>query len=259
MINYVKSEVYRNLRSKGNYIFLFGCMAFVLFLNIMLASFAHKDPNFAYANTYFSFTSLYMNMAIPLILCLPMVSIIFGQEYKSHTLKNVISYGISRKDIYLGKFIITLVVGLINLILITGAYLISANLLLENSGAIYLYEMIRAIIACIPLFLVGATLAHCLYFVFESENTALVLWIGIMIVVPKIMNLLGARIKVFRDISSIMPWNIVNNITEGSEAHKFIFYWSSKQGLINCFMIGIVGAIIVYLIGLKIFENIEIK
>ncbi|WP_455541873.1 ABC transporter permease subunit [Intestinibacter sp.] len=259
MINYIKSELYRNLRCKGNYIFTLGCVAFVLFLNIALAAFVHQDPNFPYANTYFSFTSLYLNMTIPMLLCVPMVAIIFAQEYKNHTLKNTISFGVARKNVYFGKFLMTIIIGLINIIVVVGIYVISANLLLEDSGATYFNELIRAVFACTPLFLVAATLAHSLYFIFESENTALILWIVIMIIIPKIMSLLGGKIRIFKDLASIMPWNVINKVTEGSKTHEFILYWTSQQGLINCFIIGIVGSIIIYFIGLKIFEKVEIK
>ena len=36
MLNYLRSEIYRNLRSKGNYLFILGAMAFVVFLNGVL-------------------------------------------------------------------------------------------------------------------------------------------------------------------------------------------------------------------------------
>lgn len=259
MLNYIKSEVYRNLRSKGNYIFLFGCMAFVLFINGVLAGFANSTPNFPYANTYFSFSSLYMSMGIPIALCLPMVAVVFGQEYKSHTLKNSISYGIARSEIYFGKFIVLLVIALINLILISLVYIGSAFLLLDNSGSIYLNELIRALVACMPLFLVSATVAHCFYFIFENETTVAMWWVSVMMIIPKILELLGARVEILRKIAQFMPWNIVKNITDGSEAYKFIFFWSSQQGLINCFIVGIVGALVFYLLGMKLFEKVEIK
>ena len=113
-------------------------------------------------------------------------------------------------------------------------------LLLDNSGSIYLNELIRALIACIPLFLVSATVAHCFYFIFESETTVVMWWVSIMVIIPKVMELLGARVEILRKIAKLMPWNIVKNITEGSGDHKFIFFWSSQQGLINCFIVGIV-------------------
>ena len=259
MLNYIKSEFYRNLHSKGNYIYLFGCMSFVIFLNGVLAVFANNTPNFAYAGTWFSFSSLYSSMGIPLVLCLLMVAVVFGQEHKSHTLKNSISYGIPRGEIYFGKFIVLLIIALINLIFISAAYIGSGLILLDNSGSVYLNELIRALIACMPLFLISATVAHCFYFIFENETAVVMCWVSIMIIIPKVLELLGARVEVIRKIAQFMPWNIVKDITKGSGDHKFIFFWSSQQGLINCFIVGIIGTIVFYLLGMKLFEKVEIK
>ncbi|MEG2193997.1 MAG: ABC transporter permease [Terrisporobacter sp.] len=259
MINYLKSEVYRNIRNKGNYIFLLGCIAFVIFLNIVLSMFLKSDHNFPYATTKFSFSSLYSSMAAPIILCVPLVSIVFGQELKNHTLKNTISYGIPRNQIYLVKFIMILLISLINLILVSGVHIISGYLLLQDSGVFYLNELIRALIACIPLFLVSVSLAHCLYFTSNNENSVMVWWVIIMIVIPTLLAMLGNRIAILGTISEWMPWNIVGNITQGEGTHSLMMYWCTQKGLINCFIAGIVGTLIFYIFGMKKFEKLEIK
>ena len=48
MLNYLRSEIYRNLRSKGNYLFILGAMAFVVFLNGVLWMFGNTDVSFSY-------------------------------------------------------------------------------------------------------------------------------------------------------------------------------------------------------------------
>lgn len=106
MLNYFRSEIYRNLHSKGNYMFILGVMLFVVFLNVILWMFGNLDSTFPYNNTKYAFSSLYANMKIPMVLCVCVVNLIFGQEYKNHTLKNTISFGISRNAIYLSKFLI---------------------------------------------------------------------------------------------------------------------------------------------------------
>lgn len=259
MLNYIKSEIYRNLRSKGNYIFLFGCMIFVIFLNVVLSMFVKSDPNFPYASTKYSFSALYTSMVIPLILCLLIGSIVLGEEFKNHTLKNSISYGISRNQIYFGKYVILLIVSAINLIFISASFIISGFLLLENSGPLYFNELIRALIACTPLFLVSITLVQCLYFVFQSDTRVVVLWVIIMIVIPKVFSMLGARVELFRKIATWTPYNIVGNITQGEGAHNLVMYWCSQQGMINCFITGIIGTTLFYIIGMQLFKKVEIK
>ncbi|WP_042272763.1 ABC transporter permease [[Clostridium] dakarense] len=259
MTNYIKSEVYRNLRSKGNYMFLFGGMGFVILLNVSLGIYANGQANFPYGNTGFSFSSFFTSMLTPMIICLPMVSAIYGQEFKHHTLKNSISYGIPRNQIYFGKFLMELVISLINLIFISGAYIISAYIMLENSGIVYLNDLLRAIVACTPLFLVSMTVAHCLYFTFENETVVGVTWAVIIIIVPQLLSIAGRKIVVLEKIASLMPANIVTNIIYNQGKGHMIMYWSSQEGLIKCFIVGAIGTLIFYMLGLLLFKKREIK
>lgn len=259
MLNYIKSEFYRNIHSKGNYIFLFGSMAFVVFLNVALGMYANGHTNFPYGNTHFSFTSFYASMGIIMIICLPLVSIIYGQEFKNHTLKNSISYGISRSQIYFTKFLMEVVISIINLILISAAYIITADMMLENSGIIYLNDLIRSIIACIPLFLVSVIVIHCLYFILENETTVVVYWAIIMIVIPKLLSMAGRKVEVLGKIASYMPFNIMGMDTYDESAERAIMSWSTQEGFIKCFVVGIIGVIVFYTLGLLLFKKREIK
>ncbi|WDV48082.1 ABC transporter permease [Clostridiaceae bacterium M8S5] len=258
MLNYIKSEAYRNLRTKGNYIFLLSCLSFVTFINIALGLYASTQYNFPYGNTRFSFSNLYAGMGMPMMLCVTIVAIVLGQEFKHHTLKNSISYGITRKQIYFSKFLMELAVSAINLILICSAFIISAYAMLNDSGAIYFNILIRSIIACIPLFIFSVTVAHSLYFIFDNDIVAVSVWGVIVVVVPKLLSLAGMGIKVFREIANWMPWNMLTATFYG-RTKEWGMTWSTNKGMIKCFVVGIVGSIIFYIIGQRIFEKREIK
>lgn len=259
MLNYIKSEFYRNINTKGNYIFLFGFMAFACFLNIVLGTFANNDINFRYGSTNFSFSSFYTSMSAIMIICLLLVSLIYGQEFKYNTLKNSVSYGISRSQIYFSKFLVEVVICTINLILISFAYIISAYIMLEDSGIVHLNYLIRAIVACIPLFLVSVMVAHCLYFILENEISVGVSWVIIMIVIPKILSMLGRKIVVFDKIASCMPVNIMNTYTYQKGSISVFMSWNNQDVFIKCFIVGIVGTIIFYTLGLILFKKRDIK
>lgn len=259
MLNYIKSEFYRNINTKGNYIFLFGGMAFVIFLNVALGLFANSHTDFLYGNTKYSLSSFYTFMEILMIICLPLVSLIYGQEFKHHTLKNSIAFGISRSQIYLGKFLMEVIICTINLLLISSAYVIAAYLMLEDSGIVYLKEFIQAIIGCYPLLLVSLTAANCFYFIFDDENSAVLVWAIVMIVIPWLLNIAGREIKILKEIASYMPRNLIANATFDEESQKIIMSWSSQEGFIKCFVVGIIGVVIFYTIGLIIFKKKEIK
>ena len=259
MTNYIKSEVYRNLKSKGNYIFLFGGMGFAIFLNVALGLFSNSQVNFPYGNTKFSFSSFYASMSLIMILCLPLVATIYGHEFKHHTLKNSISYGIPRNQIYFGKFLMELIISVINLICISGVYIISAYVMLENSGIVYLNELLRSLIACFPLLIMSITVAHCFYFIFENETTVGVMWVGVMVVIPMIVNMAGRGISFLEKVAYWMPWNIMNNAVYDSIAQTLVMHWSSQEGFIECFIVGAIGTIIFYVLGLILFNKREIN
>ncbi|WP_270943078.1 ABC transporter permease subunit [Romboutsia lituseburensis] len=259
MLNYIKSEFYRNINTKGNYIFLFGFMAFACFLNIVLGIFANNDASFRYGSTNFSFSSFYTSMGAIMIICLPFVLLICGQEFKHSTLKNSISYGISRSQIYFSKFFVEIVIGTINLVLISASYIISAYIMLEDSGILHFNYLIRAIVACIPLFLVGVILAHCLYFILENEISVWTTWIILMIVVPKILSMLGRKIVAFDKIASCMPINIMSTYTYHKGSVSVFMSWNNQDVFIKCFIVGIIGTIIFYTLGLVLFKKRDIK
>lgn len=259
MINYMKSEVYRNINSKGNYMFLFGGMAFAIFLNVALGMYANSQVNFPYGNTHFSFSSMYSSMSVVMILSLPLVSIVYGQEFNHNTLKNSISYGIGRNQIYFVKFLMEIIISLINLICISSIYILSAYIMLENSGVEDLNMIIRSIVACIPLLVVGMAAAHCLYFIFEHETTAAVVWVGVMIIIPQLLSMAGRRIVLLGKISKWMPWSIMGSVRFDESTQKLILHWSSKEGFIQCFIVGVVGILIFYILGLTLFKKREIK
>lgn len=259
MLNYIKSEFYRNVNTKGNYIFLFGSMAFVIFLNVALGLFAKSQVNFPYGNTYFSLSSFYNGMGFLMILCVPLVSIIYGQEFKHRTLKNSIAYGISRSEIYLGKFLMEVIICTRNFMLISSVYVISAYFMLEDSGIVYLKDFIQAIVACFPLLIASITAAHCFYLIFDDETTTIASWAIVMVVIPQLASLAGRRIYILEKISEWMPWNMVGNAVFDSETRRLIMSWSSQDGFIRCFIVGAIGLVIFYTLGLLMFKKKEIK
>ncbi|GKX27711.1 hypothetical protein SH1V18_01910 [Vallitalea longa] len=260
MINYMKSEMYRNVRTKGNYKFLFGLMGFVIFINVALGIYANSQVDFPYGNTNFSLSSLYSSLTVPMCLCLILCSTVFGQEYKCHTLKNSVSYGISRTHIYFGKLIMEIVISFINFICITGAYIISAYVMLEDSGPIYLENLFHALIGGIPLFIFSLVVAHSFLSIYDNERTTAmaVQWAIIVIIIPNILALAGKKISICRTIASWMPWNLASSSYDRI-ANRMIMPVSTDEGFIKCYIAGIIGSIIFLILGLVFFNKKEIK
>ncbi|MEG2789487.1 MAG: ABC transporter permease subunit [Romboutsia sp.] len=259
MLNYIKSEFYRNFNTKGNHIFLFSSMAFVVFINVALGLFANSQPNFPYGTTKFSLTNFYNYMGLLMLISSYLVSLVFGQELKNSTFKNSIASGISKSKIYLGKFLVELVICTINLVLISTAYVIAAYVMLEDSGVVYLNDFIQAIIACYPLLLVGMTAIHCFYCICDNESVAVAIWSIIMVFIPLLISMAGRSINILGKISRWLPWNMFGNATFDENTNRIIMLWSNPDGFRRCFIVGVIGVVLFYILGLVIFKKKEIK
>lgn len=259
MINYIRSEVYRNLRNIGSYLFILGAMAFVVFLNIVLWIFANNDTSFPYATTKYAFSSLYCSLQLIMIICVLVVSIIFAQEYKNQTFKNTVCFGISRNSIYFGKFIISIIFSFIAAICVIATFVISAYILLENSGDEYLITLFNAIVAGVPLILFSLVVAHSFYFIMEKEINVIASWAGTIIIIPSLLAMIGRRSEISRTIASYMPWNIVGDITFNEVTNTLVLGWTTPEAIVKSAVVGVVGSLIFYIIGLEVFKKKEVK
>jgi ABC-type transport system involved in multi-copper enzyme maturation permease subunit len=259
MINYIKSEFYRLLHSKGSYLFIIICSALLISANVVLAAVGHTEENFPYNNTGFSFSLLYSYLPIIFILCVSVASIVFGNEHTNHTMKNSISYGISRGGIYFGKLITEVVYAVTALVLISGFYIGSAYLLLANSHSGDPEVLVRAYFAALPLLLFALATTNCFLFIIESTGGAITAVIGVLIAFPLVSNFLGMKFVLFRKLSEILPWNLINKMTFNYEKYQLILPWEGNTGYINYWLYGVLWMVLFVLIGFFVFRKKEIK
>lgn len=250
MLNYVKSEMYRVLRSKGVYLTIGGCMALILAMNLVLWYFRMYTPNFPYGTTKFSFSMLTTGMAMPLCLTAFMGILVFGDEYKNKTFSNSVAFGYSRELMFFGKLMVTLAVSAIGLLLVEGTLIGSAYLLLEDSGIEFLKDILRASIACIPAFVAGVSGVVALLFIARSEMNAVWSWIGIMIGVSAVVSILGMKIKIFAKLSGWLLWNMVSSVAVDEKTSSLVMIWTSKEGFYKLILAGILGTAIFIAAGL---------
>jgi ABC-2 type transport system permease protein len=259
MINYLKSEFYRLLRSKGSYLFIVICSLLVMSANIVLAAVKHSDPKFNYATTEVAFSFYYTSFTIIFILCLTVVSIVFGNEYSNHTMKNSISYGISRGGLYFGKLTAELIYAIIAFLIISGLYIASAYLLLENSGIGHLQLMLKATIAALPLLFYAIAVSNCFLFIFDSNGSAIGSTIGVMIAFPIICNYLAIKFHLFAELAKILPWNLVNKLDFDIEKFQLIFPWEGNDGYFRYWIYGLSWMLLFAVLGFYVYRKKEIK
>ena len=258
MINYIRSELYRLLRNRGAYLFILVCSALLTSAHVVLAAVAHNEEHFPYASTDFAFGLFTGFFPAIFLLCITVASIVFGNEYTSHTLKNSISYGINRGSIYFGKLIVEIIYAIIAFAVITGVDIATAFLLLENSGPDSLEMLFRFSFAALPQLLFALAVTNCFLFILESNGAAIAAIIGVTVAYPIVNGYLAMKFEIFAKLNKILPWNIVNSINFDDKL-QMVAPWAGKDGYINSWMFGIFWMIIIVVIGFVVFRRKEIK
>lgn len=258
MLLYIKSECYRLLRYKWTYFFIGICSLLLLSSNIVLAVVKQADKNFPYATTYFSFANVYSSLIMVYVLCMAVSGMIFGNEHANHTMKNSVSYGITRGTIYFGKLLVQIVYAIAAFAIIVGIHVISGYLLLENSGIQELRILLRACTASLPLLVFGLAASNCFTFNIEGSG-AIAASGGLMIALPLVCNALGMKFRLFQESAKLLPWNILSFAGKDEVTGSLVLYWTSDTGYRNCWVIGMVQMILISLIGFAWFKKKEIK
>lgn len=258
MKQYMKSEFYRIFHKSSTYAFIGVSSLLLLSSNVVLAVVKHMDKSFPYATTRYSIGNLYTSFVAIYLLCIMIASMIFGNEYGNHTMKNSISYGISRGTLYFGKLMAEIVYAVIAFVIISGIHIGSACLLLENSGQENIMLFLKTAALCFPLLIFAICASNCFIFLFDNIGSAIAAIMGLLVALPLISNLLGMRFEFFRKLSQILPWNLINNMQFDFKKLDIILQWHEKTGYYY-WLAGIIQSVLVILAGYLIFSKKEIK
>ncbi len=262
MMNYIKSELYRVAHSKGIYILSGTCALLLVSMNAVLYFFGRGD-HFAYNKTEFVFSSVWSSLNVVFFLTLCMGSLIFADEYKNKTISNSIAFGYSRVSLYIGKLLVGAIVSFAALAAVLGIFIITAYLLLEDSGIEVLLKMFRAIGASIPALLTGEIAAITLCFLIGTTTGAIWSWVGLMIGVPMISELLGMKFDFFAKLTKWLVYEVLQEgqlimIDEGA-ASEVVMAWMTRDGLIRMILAGVIGIAVFLIWGVLGVKRKEIK
>lgn len=158
-----------------------------------------------------------------------------------------------------GKLFIQITYAIVAFTIIIGVHVISGYLLLENSRAQEFEMLLRACLARLPLFFFGLAAANCFVFIIEGVGGAIAASCGLMIVIPWVSNLLGMKFDFFKKLSNILPMDILNSSSMDESGQVLQFYWTTEAGFRNCWMLGLIQMVIIFIIGYVVFRKKEIK
>lgn len=131
MRNYLAAECYKVFRRKYLYLTLLVVLALE---GLMLWGFWFTWSN---GNTQMDFYSavimIPMMLSIGLYATILTGDMVFSEQYKHNTLKNEVSYGVSRVRIYLGKLVVATLVALLAAVVMVALYMAGCWVLLPHN------------------------------------------------------------------------------------------------------------------------------
>lgn len=198
MLNYIRAELYKLLRRPYTYITL----------GILLALEALYASMFAFHNAHSMPTPFggavvtVMGMGtIGFCICLITGDIVFAAQYKNSTLKNEVSFGLSRTQIYLGKLIAQTLLSVAYLVVMMAFFIGLCAVVLPMEPSAGFYSAGDALIIVgyflavgLPLWVGAQTVVCTCLFLVNGEMAGSFLYVGIVFVLEAVVDLSGLLI-----------------------------------------------------------------
>ena len=199
MLNYIRAEIYKLLHRPYTYITL----------GIMLVLEGLYASMFAFHNSHSlvtPFGGAVVNIvglgAIGFAMCMITGDIVFAAQYKNSTLKNEVSFGLSRTQIYLGKLLAQTLLSLAYLVVMMAFFIGLCAVCLPMNGPAGFYSSRDALIivgyflaAGIPLWIGGQAAVCMCQFLVNGEMASSFLYVGVVFVLDTTLEVAGLLIQ----------------------------------------------------------------
>lgn len=259
MLNYIRAEFYKLIRRKYTYIAL---GVFLLLEGLLVAGFAFHNAH-SFATPFGGAVTLIVDMgAIGFCVCLLTADIVFAGQYKNSTLKNEVSFGLSRARIYLGKLIAQTLLSIAYLLVMMAFFLglCAVCLPLESGAGFYSASEALTIVGYFlavgfPLWVGGQAVACMCQFLINGDMASSFVYVGIVFVMDGILELMALLIRggvgdILLKICGYLP----RPMLEGAKAVVGDWGYLGKAWIVGAFWVVVCTAL-----GLYRFNRKEIK
>ncbi len=255
MLNYIGAELYKVFHRKYVWITL----AVVLVLEGLLA-FGYIYENILDRDVFFVSGASALVAMLPIGFFATMLTgdMVFAAQHKSNTLKNEVSFGLSRARVYLGKLIAMTVLSLAFLVIMFAFYLGACWLTLNHDAESdrLMWEIIGyCLLGNLPLWLGVQACVCAMYFLIRSELGAAFTALGLFGILQGALELAaaiagGTAGEIMIKICAYLPMPVGGNLPDVAGDWAYC----GRAWLVG--MVWLVGFTVLGLIG---FRRKEIK
>lgn len=184
MLNYIRAEFYKVLRRS----YVWVTLSVVLALEaLLIAGFVFMNANGGYEDFCTGAFVVVMTLSFGFYATLLTGDMVFAGQYKHSTLKNEVSFGLSRARIYLGKLIAQTVLSVLFCAVVLIFYLGLCWLLLYHdpeTDAVILRQLGYCLAVSFPLWIGVQAMVCAMMFLIRSELGGAFAAVGIIAVLP---------------------------------------------------------------------------
>ena len=251
MRNYLAAECYKTFRRKYFYIILAVCLG----LEAVLLWGYWTTWKWGNSNVDFYSTAIMVPFMLSIGLYATIVTgdIVFSEQYKNNTLKNEVSYGLSRGRIYLGKLLVSTGIAVLAAVVMMGFYLGLCWVLFPHTELDGMaWQLIGYCLAgAFLLWLAAQAMVNTCYFLVRGTNIAAFTAAGLLAVLPAILQAFGILFHpAFEVLRQFMPGIMLENLK------NMAFQWN-YVGL--CWAAGLAWLAAATAVGLLAFRRKEIR
>lgn len=244
MMNYLKSELYRLSRKKSIYLFFSICVIAPLMMTVMTLS-ANSEN---YTNTEFVFRFVHNAWSILVFIVPIIVSLIQTDDFTDGTFKNMISFGLSRKAIFISKWILSVLFLLAAWLLTYLTLTIGVFALLPNTGNSNFISFNFSMLGVLPLVLAAVTVSHCICFLTGKTMMHILIYLLLMMLLPEFYYMYANIEPVLMDLINkipLFPYSALNDKL-----------WRQPDGYLLCWALGLAYMLAAFLLS---FRQVEVK
>ncbi|MGL4572048.1 MAG: ABC transporter permease [Clostridium sp.] len=245
MFNLVKAELFKYSKKpfiyKLNLIFILCIMAVPLSLYLFEAEGVYREYIINGLGMFFN-----------TILILVMVfATVFLDDFRDGTYKNLVVSNLSKREIYLGKYICQVILACITMVICTIAVIIALTFIKSNGtmdGIIN--ETVERFLCSIPMYFAGIALVDLLVIIIKRGAV----YITYYLILSALPTIIGIAESIVWDklscIREVLMSSILSNIEVAGATSKHLFIAVAS---------GIIYTVIFLVIGITVFSKQEIK
>lgn len=246
MINYIKADIYRSLNKLSYWIYT-AILAIIAVIFTYVIYNIHREVSSFDFNTV-SIIAPYGFIA-PVYILIVFIESITGDEIRSGTLKNVVSYGVSRNTVAISKVIATVIISMVSAVIILAIFSVSVLLFFTGEKHTLIELINRVLIASVP-WMGAISFGTFLYLVFSGSKSALI-YVFSFLMSKYIITLLTFLVS--------DKFKYINNILISEKLKIIALEPLTMNNVVSTLLVGILYIVIFTGLSMLYLKNKEIK